>query len=133
MTQHAAEAAEAALAAYAPYSRFRVGALVVAEDGRSWSGCNVENAAYGSTICAEANALGSAMASGYRGPVEVFVACIDAQHLEDAMPCGNCRQLFSELGVTHVTVTIDGTEARRFVLDDLLPHRFKLPDDPQPS
>lgn len=130
---HAAEAAEAALAAYAPYSHFRVGAVVVAADGRTWSGCNVENAAYGSTLCAEANALGSAVASGHRGPLEVFVACIDADRLEDATPCGNCRQLFSELGVTQVTITVDGVDTRRFSLDDLLPHRFELPDDPQPS
>ncbi len=127
MSQHAAEAAEAALAAYAPYSRFRVGAVAVASDGRSWAGCNVENAAFGSTICAEANALSSAVASGYRGPLEVFVACIDADLLEAATPCGNCRQLMAELGVTHVTVTLDGSEARRFTFDELMPHRFDLP------
>jgi cytidine deaminase len=127
MSQHAAEAAEAALAAYAPYSRFRVGAVVVAPDGRSWTGCNVENAAFGSTICAEGNALSTAVASGYRGPLEVFTACIDADRLEDATPCGNCRQLMAELGVTHVTVTVDGAESRRFTLDELMPHRFELP------
>jgi cytidine deaminase len=127
MSQHGAEAAEAALAAYAPYSRFRVGAVAVASDGRWWSGCNVENAAYGSTICAEANALSSAVASGYRGPLEVFVACIDADRVADATPCGNCRQIMAELEVTHVTVTIDGTESRRFTLDELMPHRFDLP------
>lgn len=126
MNHHAAEAAEAAIAAYAPYSHFRVGAVAVAPDGRSWAGCNVENAAYGSTICAEGNALSSAVASGYRGPLEVFVACIDADRLADATPCGNCRQLMAELGVTHVTVTIDGTETRRFAFDELLPHRFEL-------
>jgi cytidine deaminase len=126
VSQHAAEAAEAALAAYAPYSHFRVGAVAVAPDGRSWSGCNVENAAYGSTICAEGNAISSAVASGHRGPLEVFVACIDASRLADATPCGNCRQIMSEHGVTHVTITIDGTETRRFTLDELLPHRFEL-------
>lgn len=128
MSQLAAEAAEAALAAYAPYSRFRVGALAVSEDGRVWRGCNVENAAYGSTICAEGAALAAAVSSGHRGPLEVFVACIDARLLADATPCGNCRQLMSELGVTHVTITVDGTETRRFTIDELLPHRFELPD-----
>ncbi len=127
MSQYAAEAAEAALAAYAPYSRFRVGAVAVAPDGRSWAGCNVENAAYGSTICAEGNALSSAVASGYRGPLEVFVACIDADRPAEATPCGNCRQLMAELEVSHVTVTVDGTETRRFTIDELMPHRFELP------
>jgi len=126
MSARAAEAAEAALAAHAPYSRFRVGAVVVAPDGRSWRGCNVENGAYGSTICAEANAITTAVAAGYRGPFEVFVACIDASDLADATPCGNCRQVMSEFDVSSVTVTIDGSTTRRYAFADLLPHRFGL-------
>ncbi len=122
----AAEAAEAALAAHAPYSRFRVGAVVVGPDGRAWSGCNVENAAFASTICAEGNAISSAVAAGSRGPFEIWVACIDAERLSDAMPCGNCRQIMSEFGVVAVTVTIDGSVTERYTFDELLPNRFEL-------
>jgi cytidine deaminase len=128
MTNFAEQAVVAAAIAHAPYSGFRVGSLVVAEDGRTWRGCNVENAAYGSSVCAELNALTTAAADGHKGPSTVYVACIDATELSEATPCGNCRQVMNELGVTKVVLTIDGIETKTFSFSELLPESFVLPE-----
>ncbi len=107
--------------AYAPYSRFRVGAVAVAPDGAAFDGVNVENAAYGSTICAEANAISTAAAAGVREIVTLAVGCLDA---DECYPCGNCRQLMREFGVRHVVVQGTGGRVRVVTLDELLPHSF---------
>lgn len=112
--------------AYAPYSRFHVGCAVVTEHGEIVTGCNVENSAYGATICAEANAISSAVAAGARKIPVVAVACVDAATVEDAYPCGNCRQLMNEFGVERVIVTTAHGEIRHHQLHDLLPHGFRL-------
>ena len=123
----AALARHAALGAYAPYSGFRVGAVVVGADGERYDGANVENAAYGSAICAEANAISTAVARGLRQIEGVVVACIDAEGVDGAYPCGNCRQLMNEFGVEWVIVTAaDGTEVRRHAFDELHPFGFFL-------
>ncbi|MBI3957536.1 MAG: cytidine deaminase [Chloroflexi bacterium] len=87
----------AALAArdrsYAPYSRYRVGSAVLTEDGTIVTGCNVENASYGATICAERVALTRAVAEGKRDFVAIAVATADG-----GTPCGICRQVMVELG-----------------------------------
>ena len=119
-------AREAALNAYAPYSEFRVGAVVVADDGTEYAGANVENAAYGSAICAEGSAISHAVSSGVRKLSTVAVACIDAPSVDDAYPCGNCRQLMNEFGVERVIVTSGAGDVREHSLEDLLPHGFKL-------
>ena len=123
----AAEARRAALGAYAPYSGFRVGAVVVGADGEHYTGSNVENAAYGSAICAEANAISGAVARGLRKIEVVAVACIDAAGVDGAYPCGNCRQLMNEFGTEWVIVTADeGTEVRRHPFGELHPFGFFL-------
>lgn len=127
MNEFPKQAAAVARRAHVPYSGFHVGAVVVSQDGRSWEGCNVENAAYSSSVCAEVNALTSAVSDGHVGPSEVYVACTDATSLHEATPCGNCRQVMHELGVTNVILTIDGTEVRTFSLAELLPENFVLP------
>ena len=119
-------ARQAALNAYAPYSNFRVGAAVVAEGGTIYTGANVENAAYGSAICAEGSAISHAASSGVRKLTTVAVACVDAPSVDDAYPCGNCRQLMNEFGVESVIVTAGAGDVREHSLDDLLPHGFKL-------
>ena len=119
-------AREAALNAYAPYSNFRVGAAVVADDGTVYTGANVENAAYGSAICAEGSAISHAASSGVRKLTTVAVACVDATSVDDAYPCGNCRQLMNEFGVEKVIVTASAGDVREHSLDDLLPHGFRL-------
>jgi cytidine deaminase len=114
-------AAAAAESAYAPYSGFRVGAVVVAADGRRFIGVNVENAAYGSTICAEGNAISSAVAAGARRLHTVAVAGLDGG---ECYPCGNCRQLMAEFGVETVIVQDAAGQALVHHLADLLPHAF---------
>lgn len=123
----AAEARRAALGAYAPYSNFHVGAAVVDEEGNLHTGANVENAAYGSCICAEATAIAGAAARGVRRMETVAVACVDAADTDGAYPCGNCRQLMNEFGVKRVIVTAgEGSEIRRHEFGELHPHGFFL-------
>lgn len=121
-----AQAREAAERAYAPFSRFRVGAVVVAADGTRYAGANVENSAYGSSICAEANAISTAVAAGARRLDTVAVACIDAR--AGGYPCGNCLQLMCEFGVSRVIVD-DPAGPIEHSLDELLPHGFRLQTD----
>jgi cytidine deaminase len=115
------EARDVAAQSYSPYSHFRVGAVVVAEDGRHFAGCNVENSAYGSSICAEANAITSAVAAGVRRLTTVAVACLDGG---ECYPCGNCRQLMREFDVAEVIVQDGAGGTRTHTLAALLPHAF---------
>jgi len=131
MTMDTTELVEAARAAaagsYSPYSKFRVGAVVVGSEGEVFTGANVENAAYPASSCAEATAINAAVAHGVRVIDTVAVACIDAEDVDGAYPCGRCRQIMSEFDVGHVVVTAgEGTEVREHSLDELLPFRFGL-------
>ncbi len=117
----------AALRSYSPYSGFRVGAVVVGEDGDTHTGSNVENAAYGSAICAEATAISGAVARGLRKIAGVVVACIDAKTVDGAYPCGNCRQLMNEFDTRWVMVTAgEDSEVRRHPFEELHPYGFFL-------
>ena len=116
----------AARLAYCPYSNFHVGAAVLA-DGEIFTGCNVENASYGLTICAERSAVFQAVARGKRRIDAVAVTCPDAP--PDAppsarMPCGACRQVIAEFGGPDTPIVVDG--AGQFRLADLLPEGFVL-------
>lgn len=123
----AALARRAALHSYSPYSRFRVGAVVIGAEGEMYEGCNVENAAFGSSICAEANAISGAVARGLRKIAGVAVACVDAVDVDGAYPCGNCRQLMNEFGTEWVVVTAgEGAEVRRHEFGRLHPYGFSL-------
>lgn len=111
--------------AHVPYSNFRVGAVVVADDGRVFPGANIENAAYPSGSCAEATAINTAAAAGARKIDVVAVACVDANDVDGAYPCGRCRQIMSEFDVQRILVTAgDGSDVREHTLDELLPYRF---------
>jgi len=123
------EAARAAREhAYAPYSGFRVGAAVVTADGRVFSGCNVENASYGLTICAERAAICSAVRSGADRLVAVVVVA-DGAH--PVAPCGACRQVLAEFGADMEVRSVgEGGEAT-WRLTDLLPAAFRGDDLPK--
>jgi cytidine deaminase len=117
---------EAALAvrenAHAPYSRFRVGAALEDETGRIHAGCNVENATYGLTICAERNAVFRAIADGARRFRRIAVAA-DTQTLTP--PCGACRQILWELcGDIEVILVNASARTESFRMRDLLPNPF---------
>lgn len=116
-----AEAATAARQSYSPYSNYRVGAVVVASDGVEYRGSNVENAAYGASICAEANAITNAAAQGVRSIDTVAVTCLDG---EACSPCGNCRQIMREFKVRRVILTDESGDPVVYGLDDLLPRSF---------
>ncbi len=112
-------AAAARRNAYAPYSRFAVGAAVLAADGSIYAGCNVENASYGLTACAERVAIQSAVATGRRRLVAVAVA-----GPAGISPCGACRQVMDEFGVGAVILVSPGAPPAVVALRDLLPRPF---------
>lgn len=112
--------------AYAPYSRFRVGAAARTTDGAIFVGCNVENASYGLTICAERVAVFAAVAAGRRAITDVAVVT-DAS--PPSAPCGACRQVLREFGAHARVVAINGDGERwEATMDELLPRSFG-PDD----
>jgi cytidine deaminase len=107
--------------AYAPYSRFRVGAALEADDGRVFVGCNVENASYGLTICAERAAVCAAVSAGARSFRRAVVV---SDSDPPAAPCGACRQVLSEFGAG---LRIDGVGPKGSVswtMAELLPAAF---------
>ena len=108
--------------AYAPYSGYRVGAAALVDDGRVVVGCNVENAAYGVTLCAECG-LVSALHAGGGGRLTHFV-CVDAEE-RVITPCGRCRQLLLENGGPQLLV-LTGSGVHR--LEELLPEAFGAHD-----
>ena len=108
--------------AYAPYSNFGVGAALRTRSGLVFSGCNVENASYGLTICAERVALFKAVSAGKR---RFKAVAIYADRL--AYPCGACLQALAEFSPEmEVYLASSKGEAKRFNLKDLLPHPFKM-------
>ena len=108
---------------YVPYSKFPVGAALLCEDGTVFTGCNVENAAYGSTICAERTALVKAVSEGRRSG---FAAIAVAGRGEDyCWPCGACRQMLYEFAPDLRVLAARGDgEFQAVLLSDLLPHGF---------
>jgi cytidine deaminase len=109
--------------AYAPYSAFQVGAALRAENGAIFVGCNVENASYGATICAERSAILAMVAAGQRvlGSIAVFT---DAETL--AMPCGLCRQVISEFQRDTQLIVANPRQRRVLMFSDIFPEPFVL-------
>jgi cytidine deaminase len=124
--QRLADAARAAAAhAYCPYSGFPVGAAVLASDGSIASGCNVENASYGLTLCAERNAIFHAVADGAKSIVALVVYTPTPAPVT---PCGACRQVLAEFGSEATIRSIcAGPRRDEYTLGELLPHIFSLP------
>lgn len=113
--------------AYAPYSRFQVGAALQTTDGRIFSGCNVENAAYGLCNCAERTALFSAIAAGCK-PGDFSALAVVADTPAPVTPCGACRQVLAELCASDMPVLLaNATGAtRQTTVEALLPDGFRL-------
>jgi cytidine deaminase len=124
------ELVQAAIAArekaYAPYSKFKVGAALLTKDGKTYQGCNIENASYGATICAERSAVCNMIANGGADPIAIAI-CYNEE--EFAVPCGICRQVLSEFSPKGDLVILmaktDGSY-RETTLSALLPSSFKL-------
>jgi cytidine deaminase len=109
--------------AYVPYSRFRVGAALQRLDGGIVAGCNVENASYPLTLCAERTALCSAVTQGLRpGGLEALVVVTEAATLTP--PCGACRQALAEFAETLPILLANRSSRARYDLHTLLPHAF---------
>ncbi|HWM23750.1 MAG TPA: cytidine deaminase [Chthoniobacterales bacterium] len=117
------EAALAALAnAYCPYSKFPVGAAVLTENGEIFGGCNVENASYGLTICAERNAIFHAISNGHRNLIAIAVVTPSPQPMP---PCGACRQVIHEFNPeADVLCFGQDTNAKHFKVSELLMAAF---------
>ena len=107
---------------YIPYSHFPVGAALECSDGTVYTGCNIENAAYGLTICAERTAIFKAVSEGRRD----FVRIVIAGKSEDyCVPCGSCRQVMMEFAPELEVICLNGKgEAKKFALRELLPYGF---------
>ncbi|MBQ3818906.1 cytidine deaminase [bacterium] len=119
------KAKEASKHAYAPYSKFAVGACVLTSTGKIYTGCNFENSSFGMTICAERNAIGSAITDGER---KIKAVAIYSPNMKNCTPCGACRQVMSEFisddGLDIVVEAENGIKI--YKLDQLLPEIFGL-------
>lgn len=113
-------AKEAMRRAYVPYSQYPVGACLRAEDGREFQGCNVENASFGMTICAERNAVTTAVTEGARRFEAIAIAAAGSM----PYPCGACRQFLREFAKDMRVLLTDGRQVRATTLQALLPDSF---------
>ena len=110
--------------AYVPYSNYRVGAALFAKNGTIYTGCNIENASYGATNCAERTAVFKAVSEGYT-QIE-RIAIVSSSH-QKTPPCGICRQVLAEFMTENAQILLadkDGIES--YTIKDLLPESFKL-------
>lgn len=114
-------AIEARQNAYAPYSHFAVGAALLAESGKVYTGCNIENASYGLTCCAERNAIFAAVGAGERRFKMLAVA---ADSPEPVAPCGACRQVIAEFGIPLVVMGNLKEPTKTMTAEELLPYGF---------
>lgn len=111
--------------AHAPYSNFRVGAAILLADGKVFSGCNVENASYGMTNCAERTAIFSAVAK--LGPkIEIRAVAVTNDHGVACSPCGACRQVIYEFGPDAVVFFQGARGPKQAHISELLPEGFRL-------
>ncbi len=124
MTREELKAAAVAMLdrSYCPYSHFAVGAALECADGTVFTGCNIENAAYSPTICAERTAVAKAVSEGHRDFVRIVVA---GRTEEVCVPCAVCRQVLREFAPDMEIICLNGRgEEQVFTLSQLLPHSF---------
>ncbi len=113
-------AGEAREKSYSPYSHYKVGAALLTSSGQIYTGCNIENASYGPSVCAERTAIFKAVSEGERNFTAIAIVTSDG-----GMPCGVCRQVIREFA-PNLTVIVGNMEGKYqvFTLADLLPHSF---------
>ena len=121
-------ALEARKNSYSPYSGYSVGAAVLCSDGSIFTGCNVENASYGATMCAERTALFTAVAAGHRNFEAIAIVGGKGDEADLPYPCGNCRQVLSEFCGRdfRVIVAKSTDDFEEHTLGSLLPYSFSL-------
>ena len=118
-------ASEAAQNSYSPYSKFKVGACVLFEDGKTYKGCNVENASYGLALCAERTAISSAIADGQKS--KIVAVAIYSPNAKLCYPCGACRQWIAEFSKDAEVIVEDSDgNPQSFSIKELLPYSFEL-------
>ena len=126
------EASLARQKAYAPYSNYKVGAALLTSEGTIFNGCNVENASYGATNCAERTAFFKAVSEGYKDFTAIaIVGGEDSEEIKDrfpdyAFPCGVCRQVMKEFCTNDFKIIVAKSteDYKKFLLADLLPYGF---------
>lgn len=126
-SQNLIKAATQALAkAYAPYSQFKVGAAVLTTTGKIFLGCNVENASYGLSVCAERNAIANALISREEDKIEIkAIAIVNSQNIP-CSPCGACRQVIWEFG-QEAQIIFQGSQGwQQSSIKEMLPSGFSL-------
>ncbi|AWI03071.1 cytidine deaminase [Clostridium drakei] len=113
--------------AYAPYSKFKVGAAVLTEDGKMYTGCNIENASYGATNCAERTSIFKAVSEGHTIIKAIAIVGIENEY---TYPCGICRQVIAEFGSEDIEIILAKNENQYIVktLDEILPGAFTKKD-----
>ena len=113
--------------AYAPYSNFRVGAAVLLDDGRTFSGCNIENVSFGLSCCAERTAIFRAVAETPGGAIHIRAIAVVNAASEHCSPCGACRQVIAEFASAGTDVIYRGADGMVSIkMGDLLPDSFRM-------
>lgn len=121
------EAKKASQRAYAPYSKFKVGCALLTKSGSLYTGCNVENASYGLTMCAERNAIAQAINS--EGKIEIESLVVYTPTEKPTPPCGACRQVIYEFGNPKVYSFCDSSASTSHQMNELLPNAFDFDKD----
>ncbi|MFQ5976577.1 MAG: cytidine deaminase [Candidatus Heimdallarchaeota archaeon] len=120
-------AVDAKMHSFAPYSTFQVGAAVLADSGKIYHGCNIENDSFSLTICAERCAIFKAISEGEKS-IRAIAVAIPADNLESTVPCGACRQVMSQFADELLVVIITRSETKTMWLSELFPNPFRLKD-----
>lgn len=109
--------------AYVPYSGFHVGAALLADNGKIYTGCNIENASYGATICAERTAVVKAVSDGAK---EIIAIAVSSDSNDATMPCGVCRQVISEFCTQDMPLFLSNRNGQfeTYSFNEILPHAF---------
>lgn len=110
---------------YAPYSKIRVGAALLTSTGNIFTGCNVENASFGLTICAERVAVFSAISQEGSG-LEIIAIAVVGKNIQNCSPCGACRQVIAEFSKTAIVLFYENNNLQEKSIQELLPHDFSI-------